>query len=77
TNGYRSGLIVNDKDTTGKVGSNISRISLMTENGNSSLVLNGPDEKPRIILSVDSLGTPLFKMVNSAGEVIQKMDTNN
>lgn len=49
----------------------------MTENGNSSLVLNGPDEKPRIILSVDSLGTPLFKMVNSAGEVIQKMDTNN
>lgn len=69
---YRSGIVINDKDLSGKVGSNINRINLMTENGNSSLVINGPDEKPRIIISVDSLGQPLFNMLNEKGEVIQK-----
>lgn len=72
SNFYRSGIVINDKDLSGKVGSNINRINLMTENGNSSLVINGPDEKPRIIISVDSLGNPLFKMFNENGEIIQK-----
>lgn len=69
---YRSGIVINDKDLSGKVGSNINRINLFTENGNSSLVINGPDEKPRIIISVDSLGNPLFKMLNEKGEIIEK-----
>ncbi len=77
TNGYRSGLLINDKDTSGEIGSNISRISLMTESGNSSLVLNGPDEKPRIILSVDSLGMPVFRMLNDQGEIIKEINSGS
>lgn len=72
---YRSGLIINDKDLSGKVGSNINRINLMSNNGNSSLVINGPDEKPRIIISVDSLGNPLFKIMNKDGEVIKEINS--
>lgn len=72
---YRSGLIINDKDLSGKVGSNINRINLMSDNGNSSLVINGPDEKPRIIISVDSLGNPLFKIMNKDGEVIKEINS--
>jgi len=70
-NSFRSGLLVNDKDHSGRVGSNISRISLMSENGNSSLVINGPDEKPRIIISVDSLGKPHFQMIDNKGDIIR------
>ncbi|MFB5946452.1 hypothetical protein [Albibacterium profundi] len=73
---YRSGLIINDKDISGKVGSNINRINLMSDNGNSSLVINGPDEKPRIIISVDSIGNPLFKIMNKEGEIIKEINTN-
>lgn len=69
---YRSGIVINDKDSSGRVGSNINRINLTTENGNSSLVINGPDEKPRIIIAVDSLGNPLFKMFNEKGETLFK-----
>src|SRR5690606_13980956 len=76
-NTFRSGLIINDKDTSGKVGSNINRINLMTNNGNSSLVINGPDEKPRIIISVDSIGNPLFKIMNKEGEIIQEINSFN
>lgn len=72
---YRSGLIINDKDLSGKVGSNINRINLMSDNGNSSLVINGPDEKPRIIISVDSIGNPLFKIMNKQGEVIKEINS--
>lgn len=72
---YRSGLIINDKDLSGKVGSNINRINLMSDNGNSSLVINGPDEKPRIIISVDSIGNPLFKIMNKDGEVIKEINS--
>lgn len=74
-NTYRSGLIINDKDTSGKIGSNINRINLMSNNGNSSLVINGPDEKPRIIISVDSIGNPLFKMLNGEGKIIQEINS--
>ncbi|MGS4343994.1 hypothetical protein ACKUSY_00075 [Myroides odoratus] len=72
SNTYRSGIVINDKDVSGAVGSNINRINLITENGNSSLVINGPDEKPRIIIAVDSLGHPLFNILNEKGEVIQR-----
>lgn len=74
-NTYRSGLIINDKDTSGKIGSNINRINLMSNNGNSSLVINGPDEKPKIIISVDSIGNPLFKMLNGEGKIIQEINS--
>lgn len=72
---YRSGLIINDKDSSGKVGSSINRINLMTDKGNSSLVINGPDENPRIIISVDSLGNPLFKIMDKEGKVIQEINS--
>lgn len=72
-NSYKTGLVINDKDATGKIGSNINRINLITENGNSSLVMNGADEKPRIIISVDSLGNPTFKMLDGKGKTIQEI----
>src|SRR5690606_27903375 len=74
TNMYKSGIVINDKDLSGKIGSNTNRINLMITNGNSSLVINGPDEKPRIIISVDSIGNPLFKMLNGEGEIIQEIN---
>lgn len=74
TNSYKSGIVINDKDLTGKIGSNTNRINLMTDNGNSSLVINGPDEKPRIILSVDSVGNPLIKMFNNDGKLIKEIN---
>lgn len=77
TNAYKSGIVINDKDLTGKIGGNTNRINLMTENGNSSLVINGPDEKPRIILSVDSLGNPLIKMINNEGKLIKEINSFN
>jgi len=75
TNAYKSGIVINDKDLSGKIGGNTNRINLMTENGNSSLVINGPDEKPRIILSVDSVGNPLIKMINNEGKLIKEINT--
>lgn len=69
---YRSGLIINDKDLSGKLGSNTNRINLMTSNGNASLIINGPDEKPRIIISVDSIGNPVFRMLSNQGKVIRE-----
>ncbi|MCA5006292.1 hypothetical protein [Sphingobacterium bovistauri] len=77
TNAYKSGIVINDKDLSGKIGGNINRINLMTENGNSSLVINGPDEKPRIILSVDSVGNPLIKMINNDGKSIKEISSFN
>lgn len=68
TNWYKSGIVINDKDLSGKIGGNTNRINLMTENGNASLVINGPDEKPRIIISVDSIGNPLFRVFNKEGK---------
>ncbi len=73
TNTYKSGIVINDKDLSGKIGGNTNRINLMTENGNSSLIINGPDEKPRIILSVDTLGNPMIKMMNSDGEIVKEI----
>lgn len=72
-NMYKSGIVINDKDLSGKIGGNTNRINLMTTNGNSSLVINGPDEKPRIIISVDSIGNPLFKIINKEGEIIKEV----
>lgn len=77
TNAYKSGIVINDKDLSGKIGGNTNRINLMTENGNSSLVINGPDEKPRIILSVDSVGNPLIKMINNDGKSIKEISSFN
>ena len=67
-NYFRSGLIINDKDLSGKVGYNINRINLETENGNASLVIKDAQEIPRIILSVDSTGTPSIEMFDKNGE---------
>jgi len=75
TNAYKSGIVINDKDLSGKIGGNTNRINLMTNNGNSSLVINGPDEKPRIIISVDSLGNPLLKMINNDGKLIKEINS--
>jgi len=73
SNKYKSGIVINDKDLSGKIGGNTNRINLMTTNGNSSLVINGPDEKPRIIISVDSIGNPLFKIMNKEGQTIKEV----
>ena len=77
TNNYKSGIVINDKDLSGKIGGNTNRINLITTNGNSSLVINGPDEKPRIIISVDSLGNPLLKMINNDGKLIKEINSFN
>lgn len=75
-NHYKSGIVINDKDLSGKIGGNTNRINLMTDNGNSGLVINGPDEKPRIIISVDSLGNPLFKILNNEGKLIKEINSS-
>lgn len=74
-NHYKSGIVINDKDLSGKIGGNTNRINLMTDNGNSGLVINGSDEKPRIIISVDSLGNPLFKILNNEGKLIKEINS--
>jgi hypothetical protein len=62
TNYFKAGITINDKDLSGKPGYNINRINLVTENGNASLVINDANEIPRLVLKVDSLGTPTIKM---------------
>jgi hypothetical protein len=47
----------------------------MTDNGNSGLIINGPDQKPRIIISVDSSGNPLFKIMNKEGKIIKEVSS--
>lgn len=74
SNAYRSGLTIKDKHASGKIGKNTNRINLMTDEGNSSLVINGPDEKPRITLSVDSNGNPSFQIIDNAGNVIKEIN---
>jgi len=68
-NYFRAGLLINDKDLSGKPGHNINRINLLTENGNASLVMKDNNETPRIILKVDSLGNPSIEMLNDKGKV--------
>lgn len=74
---FKAGIMIMDKDLSGKLGSNISRLKLTTENGVSGLVINGPDEKPRIIISVDGQGHPLFKMMDGDGHVIQNFNSSD
>lgn len=69
TNDFKAGLTINDKDLSGKPGYNINRINLVTENGNASLVMKDANEIPRLILKVDSLGTPSIEMFNKDGLV--------
>ncbi|WP_417364361.1 hypothetical protein [Galbibacter sp.] len=66
-NYFKAGLIINDKDHSGKVGYNTNRINLLTENGNASLVIKDSNEIPRIILKVDSLGNPSIEMFDMEG----------
>ncbi len=68
-NYFRAGLLINDKDLSGKPGHNINRINLLTENGNASLVMKDNNEIPRIILKVDSLGNPSIEMLDDKGKV--------
>ncbi len=66
-NYFRAGLLINDKDLSGKPGHNINRINLLTENGNAFLVMKDNNEIPRIILKVDSLGNPSIEMLDDKG----------
>ncbi|WP_343557419.1 hypothetical protein [Sphingobacterium sp.] len=68
-NYFRAGLLINDKDLSGKPGHNINRINLLTENGNASLVMKDKNEIPRIILKVDSLGNPSIEMFDDNGKM--------
>lgn len=68
-NYFRAGLLINDKDLSGKPGHNINRINLLTENGNACLVMKDNNEIPRIILKVDSLGNPSIEMLDDKGKV--------
>lgn len=68
-NYFRAGLLINDKDLSGKPGHNINRINLITENGNASLVMKDNNEVPRIVLKVDSLGTPSIEMFDKNGKL--------
>ena len=68
-NYFRAGLLINDKDLSGKPGHNINRINLLTENGNASLVMKDNNEIPRLILKVDSLGNPSIEMLDDKGKV--------
>src|SRR5690554_2366797 len=68
-NNYKAGIMIMDKDLSGKPGSNISRLKLTTENGNAGLIINGPDEKPRISILVDSIGTPSIQVFDKNGKV--------
>lgn len=68
-NYFRAGLMINDKDLSGKPGHNINRIQLVTENGNASLMMKDHKEVPRIILKVDSLGNPTIEMFDENGEL--------
>jgi len=65
---FRAGLIINDKDHSGKAGHNTNRINLLTENGNASLVIKDGNEVPRIVLKVDSLGQPTIEMFDVDGK---------
>lgn len=71
-NYYKAGLIINDKDLSGKPGHNTNRINLLTENGNASLVIKDANEIPRIILEVDSIGNPSIKTFDKAGNLTWK-----
>ncbi|WP_313533350.1 hypothetical protein [Sphingobacterium athyrii] len=68
-NYFRAGLLINDKDLSGKPGQNINRINLLTENGNAALVMKDNNEIPRIILKVDSLGNPSIEMFDKSGKL--------
>lgn len=68
-NYFRAGLLINDKDLSGKPGQNINRINLLTENGNAALVMKDNNEIPRIILKVDSLGNPSIEMFDKNGKL--------
>lgn len=67
---FKAGLIINDKDISGKPGHNTSRINLLTENGNAALVIKDKQEIPRIIIQVDSLGTPTIETFDSKGNLV-------
>lgn len=66
---FTAGILINDKDLSGKPGSNISRLRLTTENGNAGLIINGPDEQPRISILVDSLGNPSIQVFDKDGKL--------
>lgn len=66
---FKAGLIINDKDLSGKPGYNTNRINLLTENGNAALIMKDINEIPRIILKVDSLGNPSIEMYDENGKI--------
>ncbi len=70
---FNAGIVINDKDLSGKPGSNISRMKLMTENGNAGLIINDAKENPRIKIMVDSLGNPLIHVFDENGKLSKEL----
>ena len=66
---FEAGLGINDKDLSGKAGYNTNRINLGTRNGNAALVIRDTNEIPRLVLKVDSIGTPSIEIFDENGEV--------
>ena len=66
---FRAGILINDKDLSGKPGANISRMKLMTENGNAGLIINDAEENPRIKIMVDSIGQPIIQTIDLDGKI--------
>jgi len=66
---FRAGILINDKDLSGKPGANISRMRLMTENGNAGLIINDAKENPRIKIMVDSIGNPMIQTIDLNGNI--------
>lgn len=66
-NYFKAGLIINDKDLSGKPGHNINRINLITEKGDAALIMKDANEVPRIIIKVDSLGNPSITTFDKEG----------
>lgn len=73
---YKSGLIINQKDPSGKIGANINRINLITENGNAGLEIKDEKEVVRLRLEVDSLGTPSVKLFDAQGKPGKTLELN-
>lgn len=65
---HKAALIINAKDNSEDPGANINRINLFTENGNAALVMNDANQVPRLILKVDSSGTPSIEMYDAGGK---------
>ncbi len=70
---YNAGFIINDPSPKGTVGRGNSRILLENSNGDAQLVLHDADGKPRLNISVDSLGNAKFNVLDKNGKVTKSL----